>query len=910
MNSSGIATLTVLPGAGTYVITAQFAGTTAAFAAVSGSKTVTVTGPAANPTFTSIAASGTAGNYTLMGTVGEFGLLASAPTGTVSFLNTTTSNQLVASATIDPTTLSSILTPAVPVPVADAGYVLTGDLNGDGFADLLTLVNGTVLVQLGSGNGIYGAATTYQFDPNANFVPAMVLGDVNNDGHPDLLIDDIQSGSIYILLGDGTGAFTVPTAGPQLIGSVHALSITLADLNHDGNLDFITANQSGGNIMVFLGNGDGSFQAGVSYAGGGAYPVGVAVTDFNHDGIPDLAVPNYDHSIGILLGDGDGTFQPARLLASPGQPEAYANSATASLRNNAVADLVVPTYTGFEVYLGNNDGTFAMPVQYSIPGGPSNLILADFNHDGKLDLITLTYDANNYGQVSVFPGNGDGTFGAEQDFPGGGLYSDNIAVADLNNDGMLDFAIANYANGNDGSVSILLGQQTVTATATGAYVTGTGPQNVDASYAADTAHAASVSSTIPLTPSAQAASATTLASSATSIAPGGSVTFTATIAPVPSSPTLGTVNFSSNGTLLATVNVIANGTATYTSTTLTPGLDAIVATYSGDAGLTTSSSTAVSLIVLTRTTTTLSAPVSGSYGQAFTLTATVAPTPSASPAGTVSFYAGATLLGTVTPNASGVASLAVTTLPPGANALTGIFSGNALNAGSTSPVFTYTVLQVPSATALTASRTTQLATMPLTFTAQVSSTLAGTLTGSVSFFDGTTLLGTAQVNSGGVATYTTSSLGDGSHSITAAYSGNVNYLASTSASTGTTVTVADVNLNLGGDQNQTVVPGAAVSYSFPLWPLVTPTFLYDVHLTATSLPPGATYTFSPATIPAGSASVPVTLTVQTAKGTSSLDIPSRPGQGRSSRGPDDARVWSTSSPGRSQILAEEAEGDA
>jgi hypothetical protein len=96
--------------------------------------------------------------------------------------------------------------------------------------------------------------------------------------------------------------------------------------------------------------------------------------------------------------------------------------------------------------------------------------------------------------------------------------------------------------------------------------------------------------------------------------------------------------------------------------------------------------------------------------------------------------------------------------------------------------------------------------------------------------------------------------------------------------------VGNINLNLGNDQNQSVIPGGVASYTFPLSPVVTPTFLYDVKLTATGLPPGATYTFSPATIPAGSATLPVTLRVQTAKGTASLSSPPPGGSQNSSRG--------------------------
>ena len=211
------------------------------------------------------------------------------------------------------------------------------------------------------------------------------------------------------------------------------------------------------------------------------------------------------------------------------------------------------------------------------------------------------------------------------------------------------------------------------------------------------------------------------------------------------------------------------------------------------------------------------------------------------------------------------------------------------SAASDSATFSLSVKSPVSALAGTsitfsASPTTQLFNNPIVLTAQVISPTPGTLTGSVSFLDGTTAIATAAIGTNGRASSSVTSLAQGSHSLTAAYSGNADFQASTSTGTGIAITVGNINLNLGGDQNQSVIPGAAVSYKFPLSPLVTPTFLYAVQLTATGLPPGATYTFSPATIPAGSASLPVTLTVQTAKETASLSPPGARGGQSSTRG--------------------------
>lgn len=267
------------------------------------------------------------------------------------------------------------------------------------------------------------------------------------------------------------------------------------------------------------------------------------------------------------------------------------------------------------------------------------------------------------------------------------------------------------------------------------------------------------------------------------------------------------------------------------------------------------------------------------YGVPVVLTATVKPTPVGTPLGTVSFYSGGTLLGTVPLNSSGTATLSID-LPLGSNSIKAVYSGSAKYAGSTSSALSV-YERADTALTLSASPNTQLYNNPIVLTAQATSPTPGTLTGTVSFLDGTSLIATVQVGTNGQAAYSVSTLADGGHSLTATYSGDSKFEPSGSA---VAITVGDINLYLGKDNDKSVLPGASVSYTFPLSPLVTPKFLYDVHLTATGLPPGATYTFSPASIPAGSGSLPVTLTVQTAKGVASLDMPTSPGQRNSSCG--------------------------
>ncbi|MGD0647417.1 MAG: Ig-like domain repeat protein [Acidobacteriaceae bacterium] len=295
-----------------------------------------------------------------------------------------------------------------------------------------------------------------------------------------------------------------------------------------------------------------------------------------------------------------------------------------------------------------------------------------------------------------------------------------------------------------------------------------------------------------------------------------------------------------------------------------------------------SATAAFTVVPITTATAVRSSSLTPLYGETVVLTATVTPPSTDTPTGTVAFHrsgvAGGVgpVLGTSPINASGIATLSVV-LPGGANVVTGVYSGSLDFSGSSSPTLSISTIAA-TAVSFSASPTTQLYNNPIVLTAQATSATAGILTGTVSFLDGTIVIATVPLGANGRAIYSIATLVDGSHSLTAAYSGDPNFQPSGSTGAAVAITVGNVNLNLGGDQNQSVVTGGAVAYSFPLSPLVTPTFLYDVHLTATGLPPGATYTFSPAVIPAGSGSMPVTLTVQTAKGTARLSMPAAPGQ--------------------------------
>jgi hypothetical protein len=779
LTSLGTAAITVKPGAGTYVVTAAFPGTSTVGPSLSAPETIAIAGNGSFATTNTLASSGTVGDYTLAATVEGIGL--APPSGTVSFLDTTTANSLVATAAIDPASAYNDLIPAASSPITDnyVTWVTTGDFNNDGIPDVASVgSNGYLNTRLGSGTGTFGGVHS------AHRVPyiQVVAGDVNNDGKVDLIALSASSSKVDIYLGLGTGSFTTPaSAAHELATGSGASYIATGDFNDDGNLDIAVVN--GTSLIVYLGVGNGTFTP-VAPFSIGAGTVDVVVADFNNDGIPDLAMSNATN-VTVYLGNGDGTFQSASQTFALPVSDAPNSIAAGSLRNNGVQDLVVGdgTLGGFWVYLGNNNGTFTAPA--AAVGNQDDYFvfvgLVDVDGNGTLDLVDQAGD----GDLNVYLGNGDGTFGGVNDFDvgNGGL---NFATADFNHDGLPDFITSD--NG-DNTETILLGAQAATATAYAVYALGTGPQAVDASYPGDATHAASLSATVPLLPSTQSASTTLLSASPSTVVFGGPVILTASVTPVPAGAAglngalfYGTLSFYSNGILLGTGTVSAAGTASLTTTTLVAGVDAMTATYAGSAALALSTSPALQVTVLTATTTTVTGPsASGSYGQPALLTATVAPTPTGSPAGTVRFYSGPVLLGTA-PVSAGVATLAPTTLALGADAITAVYSGNALYATSTSAAaFVYTVSQAPTATVLSSSNLTPSYGQAIALTATVTPASTDTPAGTVRFYQGSTLLGSAALSAQGTATLSLATLVFGTDTVTAVYSGSTDFAGSTAS---------------------------------------------------------------------------------------------------------------------------------
>src|ERR1017187_6433100 len=318
-----------------------------------------------------------------------------------------------------------------------------GDLNGDGKLDLAATdgYSNGILILLGNGDGSFQPPIHY---PAGNTLSSLALADFNGDGNLDLVVVSPPSNTVSILIGNGDGTFQAPVsyhAGPI------PWSVAVADFKHDGKLDLAVTALGSNGVAILLGNGDGTFQAPVYTAGGGGRVV--AAGDFNRDGKPDLAVAGAPSMLSILLGNGDGTFQPPVNYAVGPDPVAMTvGDFTGNGKQSLAVDNEGTSYAPFasstvSVLLGNGDGTFQPAVNYTVGAAPEAVVIGDFNGDRKLDLAVMAAYSN---LIAILLGNGDGTFQSPVNFavmqPANAL-----AVGDFNSNGKPDLAVGRYAMG-------------------------------------------------------------------------------------------------------------------------------------------------------------------------------------------------------------------------------------------------------------------------------------------------------------------------------------------------------------------------------------------------------------------------------------------------------------------------------
>lgn len=351
--------------------------------------------------------------------------------------------------------------------------IARADFNRDGNTDLVATAcgdancstTGSVFVLLGEGNGKFTKGGKFVAGPPGTDAIALTTGDFNRDAAPDLIVINNaidEFGTVSVLLGDESGGLLPPVS--YGVGGAVPVWPAVADFNRDGNLDLAISVTTTDSVAVLLGNGDGTFQPAVNYSVGGA-PQGIATADVNRDGSPDIVSADEcgddpecrDGTVSVLLGKGDGTFQPRLVFAEGIFPLSIA---VADFDGDDQPDLAIANPCGTDeacsslgtvgIMLGNGDGTFQPVVNYPTTSFlTARVEVGKFNHDGHSDVVALNVQ---YSNITVLTGNGDGTFQPGDDYIVG-LTPIAVAVGQFNQDSATDLAIADE---NSFEVSVLL----------------------------------------------------------------------------------------------------------------------------------------------------------------------------------------------------------------------------------------------------------------------------------------------------------------------------------------------------------------------------------------------------------------------------------------------------------------------
>ncbi|GAB4018798.1 beta strand repeat-containing protein [Spirosoma koreense] len=311
---------------------------------------------------------------------------------------------------------------------------------------------------LGTGQGYFTPPATNQ-EPGVGGTPySVAVGDVDGDGDLDLLTANENVYAVSVRLNNGSGSFTPPATNPEPGVGSYPRSVVLGDVDGDGDLDLLTANFNSNTVSVRLNNGSGNFTPPATNPepGVGSRPYSVAVGDVDGDGDLDLVTANYSSaSVSVRLNNGSGSFTPPAINPEPGVGSGPYSVALGDVDGDGDLDLVTANGGSVSVRLNDGSGSFTPPATNPNPGvgsGPVSVALGDVDGDGDLDLLTANFNSNT---VSVRLNNGSGNFTppATNPEPGVGSRPYSVAVGDVDGDGDLDLVTT---NGGTNTVSVRL----------------------------------------------------------------------------------------------------------------------------------------------------------------------------------------------------------------------------------------------------------------------------------------------------------------------------------------------------------------------------------------------------------------------------------------------------------------------
>jgi hypothetical protein len=533
-----------------------------------------------------------------------------APSGTVTFTSGSTTlgtSKLV----LDSTNSSFIQSNTATLSLGPSSPLLTADFNGDGIPDVLFYDDNNNLHVL-LGTTPYGSFQSEIVRPapdSCAYMDHIATGDLNNDGFSDIVLscmDPNGNDLIYSLLSNGDGTFAAPVS----VGTVYTTLFALADMNKDGKLDLVvqgslTPNScfSSSNCVygfaIFNGNGDGTFTASIQVPTTVENYSSILLPDIDHDGYPDIVAlnnfgDNPTNTIDIYLSHAGTSYgvaaspvyNPSDSLALQGYPNEYSNLITADFNGDGLPDLGIAfaDYSTAAAYGINTmlntstpgNASFAAPTTVATSGQTEALVAADLNGDGFPDLVV-----NSGGNGQFFENNGSGVFAntyTNLSIPANSVSA--IASVDLNDDGDADLLVVPPGSPSSVGATLLSYITSGTADANLTFtppqagsnlITATWPGNVDFTGA---------SPTFTLTVNG-ASSSTSISSSLATTQYGESETLTSVVTPLQAGTPTGTITFLDGTTTLAVVNLV-NATASYSSSTLKVGKHTLSAVYSGD----------------------------------------------------------------------------------------------------------------------------------------------------------------------------------------------------------------------------------------------------------------------------------------------------------------------------------------